>query len=101
MWVLQSAQMIAVSVIVFVLQNRVMKKITEANNRAESRKTESLLSLNLMYATAELASATAVALKRGQTNGETEEAMKTCEKAKKRYIQFLHEQAEDHLHETD
>lgn len=100
LWAIRLIQSIIVPIIVFVHQHRIMQKVNEANMRTENRKTESLLLLNMTYATAELANATAIALKRGQANGEIEKAMKTYKKAKDQYAQFLHEQAQIHLHET-
>lgn len=63
----------------------------------QARKTEGLLALELQMATAKLAYATAMALKRGRPNGEVEDGVAAYEVAKKKYTDFLNEQATDHL----
>ena len=68
-----------------------------ADRRAEARKKESLLSLELQMATAKMAFATAVAIKRGVANGEVEEGIVSFNEAKGKYYSFLNEQATEHL----
>lgn len=86
-----------VSVFMACFNRRQKKRDAAAVEHAEARKQESLLSLKLQMATAKLAYATAVALKRGRANGEVEEGIEVYEAAKKEYLAFLNEQATDHL----
>lgn len=67
------------------------------DQRAAARKQETLLALDLQMATAKLSFATAMAIKRGRPNGEIEEGVDAFESAKKRYLDFLNEQAASHL----
>ncbi len=50
-----------------------------------------------MMATAKLAYATAVALRRGRANGEVEEGVEAYETARKKYLDFLNRQATEYL----
>ena len=80
------------------LFNRAQKKRDEITAaRAEARKAESLLSLDMQMATAKMAYATAMAIKRGHANGEVEDGVAAYECAKKRYVDFLNQQAAEHL----
>jgi len=69
----------------------------EAEKRAAARQKESLLALELNMSTAKLAYATAVALRRGHANGEVEEGIRAYNEAKKKYVDFLNAQANEHL----
>lgn len=73
------------------------KRDADAAGRAAARREESLLALDLQMATAKMAFATAVAIKRGHANGEVEEGIRAYEEAKKHYVDFLNRQATDHL----
>ncbi|PWL49508.1 MAG: hypothetical protein DBY36_07780 [Clostridiales bacterium] len=68
-----------------------------SERRAKAQRDESLLHLELMMATAKLAYATAVALKRGRANGEVEEGVEAYEAARKKYLDFLNRQATEYL----
>ena len=68
-----------------------------ADRRAEARKRESLLALELQMATAKMAFATAIAIKRGKANGEVEEGIEVYDNARSKYYSFLNEQAKEHL----
>lgn len=66
----------------------------EANKEClERRKTESLLSLEMITASADLSYATAVAVKRGYANGEVEVGVDAYLKAKEDYRLFMTAQA--------
>jgi len=69
----------------------------EVNHRAEGRKRESLLSIDLQIATAKLSYAVAMAHKRGEPNGEIEEGIAAYLCAKEQYEEFLREQATEQL----
>ena len=73
------------------------RKDAHIERRAEARRKESLLSLELQMATAKLSFATAIAVKRGRANGEVEEGIAAYEAARKKYLTFLNEQAAEHL----
>lgn len=78
--------------------NRQQKRRSENEDRhLRAQKEESLLHLDLMMATAKLAYATAVAIRRGRANGEVEEGIAAYEAARKKYIAFLNEQATEYL----
>lgn len=59
-----------------------------AEERAEERKKESLLSLRLMNANCSLTVGTAMAIKHGRCNGEMEQGLKDVEDAMKEYQEF-------------
>lgn len=88
---------LCVSVIMAVFNSRQKKREKAADERAEARKKESLLALEMQMSTAKLAYATAMALKRGHANGEVEEGIDAYEDSRKKYLHFLNEQATDHL----
>ena len=57
------------------------------------KREERLLSLDLSMASSKLAYAVAMALKRGQYNGEIEEVVKVYEASRKKYLEFISTQA--------
>lgn len=69
----------------------------ERAEEIEMKRRETLLSIQFMKANAELSYAVAMAIKRGAPNGEIDEAIKTYEKAKYEYLEFLNTQASNHL----
>ena len=71
-------------------QNRKDKEVAA---RAEARKKESLLALEMNMANAKLSYAVAMAIKRGTPNGEVEEGIEAYNEAKSKYFKFLDEQA--------
>jgi hypothetical protein len=78
--------------------NRKQKhKDAHVERRAEARKKESLLALEMHMATAKLSYAVAMAVKRGSPNGEIEDGIEAYEAAKHKYLAFLNEQAAEHL----
>lgn len=85
--------------ILYYWQRKQRRHDEKMDKRAEARRCESLLLLNMQMATAKLAYASAMALKRGTPNGEVEEGVEAFEEAKKRYTSFLNEQAKEHLME--
>ena len=81
----------------FYIQRAQKRRDTRLEERANNRKQESLLNLEVTMAAAKLSYACAMALKRGAPNGEVEEAVEDYEKAKAAYYHFLNGQAADHL----
>lgn len=69
----------------------------EHEKSAAAHRRELLLSIELSMATAKMSYAVAMALKRGETNGEVEEGIAAYMKAKHAYTAFLNEQAGNHL----
>lgn len=76
---------------------RQSKKDAAVEKRAEERKQESLLALEMNMANAKLSYAVAMAVKRGKPNGEVEEGIAAYEAARKKYLQFLDNIAFNHL----
>ena len=79
--------------VAFYLQRAQKQRDAHIEDQATARKKESLLTM----AAAKLNYACAAAIKRGEPNGEMEEAMDAYEKAKSAYYHFINEQAADHL----
>lgn len=88
---------LCVSIFMALFNKRQKAREKEVDERAEARKKESLLALDMQMATAKLAYATAMALKRGHANGEVEEGISSYQTAREKYLHFLNEQAADHL----
>ena len=86
-----------VGIVMALFNSRWKKREEETDARAVARKKESLLSLELQMATAKMSYAVAIAMKRGHANGEVEDAVEAYEQAKAKYLNFLNEQATDHL----
>ena len=82
-----------VSVLMLVINTRQKKREAERDRRQEhlvaARNRESVLHLNLQMATAKLAYANAMAIKRGRPNGEIEDGVSAYETAKKEYLNFV------------
>ena len=91
------APSLLVGVIMALFNRRQRHRDAQMDARSEARKRETLLALDLQMATAKLSFATAMAIKRGNPNGEIEEGVDAFESAKKRYLEFLNEQAASHL----
>lgn len=85
--------------ILYYWQRKQRRRDAAVDKRAEARKCESLLLLDMQMATAKLSYACAMALKRGTANGEVEDGVAAYEEAKTRYTKFLNQQAVEHLRE--
>jgi len=96
-WVIAIIPSLIVGIFLYFFSREQNKRDVAADSRVKARKKESLLSLELQMATAKLSYATAMALKRGYANGEVEEGIESYEEAKKKYFDFLNEQAVDHV----
>lgn len=96
---------LVVSVVMLVINSRQKRRETERDRRQDrilaARNRESVLHLNLQMATAKLAYANAMAIKRGRPNGEIEEGVSAYETAKKEYLNFLNQQATSSLNENE
>jgi len=81
----------------FYVQRRQKKRDAEMEHHTAARRREAHLSLEMQMATAKLAYAVAMAMKRGRPNGEVEEGIEAYDAAKKNYVEFLNEQAAEHI----
>ena len=73
------------------MQGRDDKRETERQRRAEIKEKESRYRMSLLWAIAKLSYATAVAQKRGHTNGEMEDALESYDEAKADYNNFIND----------
>ena len=80
-------------VLMALFNRRQNRKDKEVSARAEARKKESFLALEMNMANAKLSYAVAMAIKRGTPNGEVEEGIDAYNEAKAKYFKFLEEQA--------
>ena len=78
-------------------EKREERNQAEYKKRAEDRKQESILGLEVTEAIGELTFATAMAVKNGHTNGEMTEAVKKYKEASDKVDCFLRSVAEEHL----
>lgn len=87
------ASAILPSLIVAVVGYRINKKTDrryeEAQKQHKERVKAEKLSMEMQLATADLAYASAMALKRGKANGEVEKGVASYEKAKADYFEFI------------
>jgi len=90
---------VVLGLVIFYIQRGQKKRDSHAEERATLRRRESLLNLQMTMAVSKLSYATAVAIERGKTNGELKEAKEEYSVARAAYLQFLNEQAADHLTE--
>lgn len=98
-WVMAIVPSIIVSLVMLYWGRQQTKRDVKIESRATIRKEESLLCLKVNMATAKMAEATALAVKRGKTNGEMTEALEELESVKKEYYGFLNRQAKEHIME--
>lgn len=91
--ILGIASPILVGIFLYYFQRKQDRRDKDNAECVEARRKESLLSLDMTMAAADLSYATAIALKRGHANGEVEDGVKTYEKAKESYRKFMDEQA--------
>lgn len=87
------------AMLVFYMQRGQKRRDQEADARMAARKKEYLLSLDIQVATSKMAYASAMAIKRGSTNGEMEDALVAYAKAKKAWVDFMNEQAKERMME--
>lgn len=100
LWGLELLPAIITGTILFYWQRQQKKHDAEVQERAKARQRESLLTMQLVQATAKLSFAVATAIKRGYPNGEVEEGIEAYNKADAAYETFLREQTNTHLHNS-
>lgn len=98
-YIIPIAQTIFISMLVFYLQRKQKKYDLNAEERAIAQKEETILQLEMLMANSKLSYAVAMAFKRGEANGEVEEAIVAYEKAKINFYKFMNKQAIGHLKE--
>lgn len=91
-WILGIASPVLVAVITFYFQRMQKKRDKKEEERTKLRRQEVRLILDLQLATAKLAYATAMAIKRGSPNGEVEAGVEAYEKALEEFRSFEREQ---------
>lgn len=96
-WMMEVLQAVLIGVIGFRLQRRFKNRDAEVAAHEAARVRRDMLALKLTMATADLAYANAKAIQRGKPNGEIEAGIKAYEEAQARYVEFLSEQASEHL----
>ena len=82
---------IITSIVLFYWQKSQNKKEERAERHAQERREEARKEIDLLLATAKLSYATAMALKRGQVNGEMENAIKLYNAAEEEFKDFERE----------
>jgi len=87
------------AIIVAIIGRQITKSNKEMELRNERRKQESILSIEMMCATMELAVVSANALTGGHNNGNVEEARQRAIKAKKLYYEFERRVLSEELNE--
>jgi len=80
-----------VAIVLYFFNGLMHKHEDEAIERAELRKKETMLLLQLQMAIGQLTYAVAMAIKRGKANGEVEEGIKVYETARKNFYKFVNE----------
>ncbi len=83
----------------WLLKRYIDKKEAERESKDADREKHDLLLLKSVNASIALGEATAIALRDGKTNGETEHALKLADEAKNAQSEFLTEQAIRNLHD--
>ena len=81
------------AIIVAVVEAVAAKDRKKAAERAEIRKQESRLSMDMMFTTSEMCDVLCIALQGGHTNGNVESAREQAKKAREAYTTFLRDQA--------
>ena len=80
---------ILVAVVLYFFNKGMAARDKKEDHREELRRKESRLLLDMSMANGELGYASAMALKRGQPNGEVEAAIKAYNEAKEKYENFI------------
>lgn len=91
-WALGLLPALITGAVLFYAQRAQKKRDDEEANRAKARRKEMKLTLDLQMATAKLAYASAMAIKRGYPNGEIEEGIDAYKKALEEFQEFERDQ---------
>lgn len=79
---------LTVGILLAIFNRKQQKKSSEIEEEKEARLESEYLQLNLTVATAQLSYAVAMAVKRGEPNGEIEEGIKAYDKAIRDFRKF-------------
>lgn len=85
------------TIIVAVIEAIAAHDRKQAADRAEIRKQESRLSMEMMFTTSEMCDVLCNALQGGKTNGNVEQARGAAKSARDKYENFIREQAAKNL----
>lgn len=85
------------ALVMLYFNRKIAKRDAEIERRAELRKKESLLQLKMEFAIGKLSYAVAMAIKRGEPNGEVEEGVKAYNEAISEYNKFVNDLHKDVL----
>ena len=83
---------LTVGVIMAIFNRKQQKQIQKEEEKEKAKLESAVLELNLVVATAQLSYAVAMALKRGEPNGEIEEGIEAYEKAMSDFRKFERKQ---------
>lgn len=89
--ILASIPSIVAAVTAYRINHKADERYNEQKEQHDERVTAEQLQMEMQLATAELAYATAIAIKRGKANGEVEAGIDSYERAKTNYIKFVNE----------
>ena len=85
-------QTLITSILVYYIKKQLDLRDIKTDKELDARKQEQRLSMAVMITGNKLAKATAMALKRGHTNGEVEEVLDAYDKAEQDYFDFINNQ---------
>ena len=87
------------ALLIYYWQRQQKKRDKAQEARAEVRKRESLLPLELSMATGKMCAVLIEKLQNHELNGNVEDAKEAYEQARSKHLAFLNEQATEHLQE--
>lgn len=87
--IIASIPSLIVAIVAYRLNKKGDERYEEQKKQHQERVKAEKLSMEMQLATAELAYATAMAIKRGKANGEVEAGIESYNKARKDYFDFI------------
>ena len=104
MWMIEVAGAISpilIGVSTFIINRKIDKREKRAEKRAEIRLKESRLQMELLLSNTKLTETIGFCLKKNKFNGELKQASDYCEQCKQNYKNFIKEQANEKINETN
>ena len=95
--IISAIQTAAVSLLLFYWQRKQGKNDKDKKEITEDKREESLLTMELIMASAALSYANAWAIERGCTNGEMQEAKRAYRRAEEKYKEYERKQAANRM----
>ena len=92
-YIISALQTVIIGLFLYYAQRKQNKRDKKTELAVQRRTDESLLQLELSSANGDLSYAVAMAIKRGQPNGEVEKAVEVYKEAKNKYYHFLNKLA--------